>query len=323
MSIVQIILIAVAAAAALLLLAVAWQVARTRLIAAEAERNVPPIGTFIDVDRNRLHHIDQGEGAPLLFIHGLGAQLYQFHGPLFPAMGEGFRLVAVDRPGSGYSVRAPGAGGTLKEQALVMRRFIEAKGLGKPLVVGHSLGTAVALALALDHPEAVAGLALISAHTHHADVVPPGFEGLNLVSPLKRRLVAETVAVPASQKYAAQTLAYLFAPQAPPADYMTAGGGWLGLRPSHFYATATDFVDARRDHPAYLARLAELKMPVGILFGTADKVLDYERHGLAMRDRIAGLDLELLDGVGHMPQFADPARVAAFVKRMAAKTFPG
>jgi len=323
MSAVQIILIAIAATAALFLVAVAWQVGRTRRIAAQAERMVPPIGTFIDVAGNRLHHVDRGEGVPLLFIHGLGAQLYQFHGPLFPAMGEGYRLVALDRPGSGYSVRAPGAGGTLKEQALVMRRFIEATGLGKPLVVGHSLGTAVSLALALDHPEVVAGLALISAHTHHADTVPPGFEGLNIVSPLKRRLIAETVAVPASQKYAAQTLAYLFSPQTPPADYMTAGGGWLGLRPSHFYGTATDFVDARRDHPHYLARLGELKMPVGILFGTADKVLDYEQHGLAMREKIAGLDLELLEGVGHMPQFAEPARVAEFVKRMAAKAFPG
>ena len=62
-------------------------------------------------------------------------------------------------------------------------------------------------------------------------------------------------------------------------------------------------------------------MPAGILFGTADQVLPHADHGLAMQDKIAGLDLELLDGVGHMPQFVAADRVVAFIRRMAARAF--
>ena len=62
-------------------------------------------------------------------------------------------------------------------------------------------------------------------------------------------------------------------------------------------------------------------MPVGVMFGTADRVINYERNGLALQGRIVGLDLELINGMGHMPQFAQPDRVEVFIRRMAAKSF--
>jgi pimeloyl-ACP methyl ester carboxylesterase len=113
----------------------------------------------------------------------------------------------------------------------------------------------------------------------------------------------------------------VFGPQLPPADYMTKGGGWLGLRPAHFYGSSTDVTDIAGDYPALEQRYGEIKAPVGILFGTADKVLDYRTNGLEMVGKIPGLELELLEGVGHMPQFAEPKRTADFIRRMAAKAF--
>lgn len=321
MTLVTIVLWVIAALLAAGLMALAITVFRTRSIAARAERMVPASGKFVTVDGNRIHYVEQGEGRPILFIHGLGAQLHQFRAPLFDMFGAGYRLIAIDRPGSGYSVRAPGATGRLPEQALVVRRFIEALGLEKPLVVGHSLGGAVALTLAIEHPDAISGLALLSPHTYHTGEVAPEFAALCIPSPLKRRLIAETVAVPASQKYAEQTLAFVFGPQQPPADYMTEGGGWLGLRPCHFYATSTDIVAAGIDYPQLQKRFGEIKVPVGILFGTADRVLDYQKHGVEMVGRIPGLDLELAEGIGHMPQFAVAARTIAFIRRIAERAF--
>ena len=75
------------------------------------------------------------------------------------------------------------------------------------------------------------------------------------------------------------------------------------------------------DMPRFIERYGEIHMPVGILFGTADRVLPYELHGLAMQGKIAGLELELLDGVGHMPQFVAADRVVAFIRRMAGTAF--
>jgi pimeloyl-ACP methyl ester carboxylesterase len=320
MSIVSVALWATAAIIVVALLVAAVQVWRTQRIAAEAERAVPPAGRFVEVAGNRIHYVEKGEGRPILFIHGLGAQLHQFRSPLFGRL-DGFRLIAIDRPGSGYSVRAGGASGRLSEQASVVRGFIEALGLERPLVVGHSLGGAVALTLAIEHPEVVSGLALLSPHTRHSGKVAPEFAPLYIRSPLKRWLVSHTVAVPASQKFAAQTLAYVFGPQEAPADYMTEGGGWLGLRPSHFYGASTDIVDLVDDPAPISDRYCEIAVPVGILYGTADRVLDHRKHGADMVGKIPNLDLELAEGVGHMPQFAEPERTVAFIRRIAARAF--
>ena len=94
-----------------------------------------------------------------------------------------------------------------------------------------------------------------------------------------------------------------------------------GLRPSHFYATATDLVALEHDLRQQQTRYDEITMPVGILFGTEDRVLDHRRHGLAMQGRIAGLDLEIADGIGHMPQYAVTERVVAFIRRIAERAF--
>ncbi|HVW58235.1 MAG TPA: alpha/beta fold hydrolase [Rhizobiaceae bacterium] len=291
----------------------------TKRIALDAERRVPRIGKMMEIDGNRIHYIDEGEGQPILFIHGLGAQLHQFRQPLFHRFPDGFRLIALDRPGSGYSRRARGTGGTLTEQAAAIRRFIETLKLERPLLVGHSLGGAIALATAILHPDSISGLALLSPHTHTGGKVPPELEPLYIRSPFRRWLTAWTIAVPMARKYAAETLAFIFAPQSAPDDYMTEGGGSLGLRPSHFYGTSTDFVDVRRDAGELEKRYGEIVMPVGILFGTADRVIDYQLHGLGMNGRIAGIEIELAEGVGHMPQYAEPEKVVDFIRRMAAK----
>jgi pimeloyl-ACP methyl ester carboxylesterase len=293
----------------------------TRRIAADAERRVPPFGKFVDVDGNRIHYCEAGEGRPILFIHGLGAQFHQFRHPLFPHLDKEFRLVALDRPGSGYSVRASGASAGISEQARVIARFMEKLGIEKPLVVGHSLGGIVALAIAIEHPDRISGLALLSPYTRFTKKTAPEFAPLAIRQPWRRWLIATTTAIPAAVKTAPQVLDFVFGPQAMPPDYPTMGGGFSGLRPSHFYATSSDLVATELDMPRLQARYGEIRVPVGILFGLADRVLPYKPHGITMADRIAGLDLELADGIGHMPQYAATERVVAFIRRMADRAF--
>ncbi|TIP97178.1 MAG: alpha/beta hydrolase, partial [Mesorhizobium sp.] len=55
----------------------------TRWIAAKAERLVPATGKFIEIDGNRIHYVETGEGRPIVFLHGLGAQLHHFRHTLF------------------------------------------------------------------------------------------------------------------------------------------------------------------------------------------------------------------------------------------------
>ncbi|CDX58294.1 Lactone-specific esterase [Mesorhizobium plurifarium] len=290
-------------------------------IATRAEGLVPPCGKFIEIDGNRIHYVEEGEGRPIVFVHGLGAQLHHFRHTMFGRFGPGYRLIALDRPGSGYSVRARGATGRLPEQADIVRRFIEELRLERPLVVGHSLGGAIALALATGHPTAISGIALLSPLTHHEARIRQRFELLYVPSPLLRRVLAYTVAIPLSLRYARPTLRFIFAPQAVPADYMVAGGGWLGLRPSHYFATSTDVVAVERDLGEIERRYRDIAMPSGILFGTSDQVIGEAVHGEPMLDKIKGLDFERVEGLGHMPQFVEPERVVAFIQRVAMRAF--
>lgn len=307
----------VAAAAVVLgfMLATSW-------IATKAERLVPACGKFIEIGGSRIHYVETGEGRPIVFLHGLGAQLHHFRHTLFGRFGAGYRLIALDRPGSGYSVRAGGASGRLPEQAEVVRRFIEELGLERPLIVGHSLGGAIALALAIDHPTAISGIALIAPLTHLEARVRQKFDLLYVPSRLKRWILAHTLAIPYSLKYAEPTMKFIFAPQAVPGDYMIAGGGWLGLRPAHFQATSTDIVAVEEDLGRLEQRYGEILMPAGILFGADDRVIGIAAHGEPMPGRIRELDFERVQGLGHMPQFVEPERVVAFIERIAARAFP-
>lgn len=305
-----------------LVLLTAGLVLATLWIAAKAERLVPPVGKFIDIDGNRIHYVDEGEGRPIVFVHGLGGQLHHFRHTLFGRFGPGCRLVALDRPGSGYSVRAGGATGRLTEQARVVRRFIETLGLERPLVVGHSLGGAVTLTLAVEHPQAISGIALLAPLTHQETSSRERLGLLYIPSRLLRWIVAYTVAVPMSLRYARQTMEFIFSPQSFPADYMIDGGGWLGLRPAHFEATSADAIAIEQDLGRVEQRYGEIAVPAGILFGTADRVIGIGVHGAPMQGKIEGLDFETVDGVGHMPQFVEPKRVVDFIERVAARAFP-
>jgi pimeloyl-ACP methyl ester carboxylesterase len=299
---------------------VGYFVLATRRIAARAERLVPASGKFIDIGGNRIHYVETGEGRPIVFVHGLGGQLHHFRHPMFPML-PGYRLIALDRPGSGYSVRAAGATARLTEQADVVAKFIQALRLEKPLLVGHSLGGAVALTVALNHPDTISGVITLAPLTHMEDEVRAEFKSLYITSKPKRWLIAQTTAVPTSLRYASQTLDFVFGPQKWPEDYIIAGGGMLGLRPSHFFATASDIVAIEKDLPEIEARYGEITMPAAMMFGTADRVLDHNRHGLPMKGKIAGLDFDLAEGQGHMLPFTAKERVAELIKRIAAKAF--
>src|ERR1700680_2309183 len=93
--------------------------------ASKVEAALPPQGRFIDVPGARLHVVERGQGPALLLIHGLAGNLCHFTYGVVDALARDFRVVAVDRPGSGYSQRPPNAKATLSAQADVMAALIE------------------------------------------------------------------------------------------------------------------------------------------------------------------------------------------------------
>ena len=280
------------------------------------ETLLPPVGRFVDVPGARLHVVERGQAPTVLLVHGLAGQLRHFTYGIVDRLATEYRVVAVDRPGSGYSVHSPDAAVGLGAQADVLAALIDTLQLGRPTVVGHSLGGA--LALAQRHPQQVAGLALVAPLTHMVESVSTAFKGLVITKPWLRTLLAWTLAVPVTIAKRNEVLGIVFGPEAVPRDYATRGGGLLGLRPSHFIAVSTDLVAIPEDLPGIMQLYSTMQLPVSILCGRGDRILNPHEQGEALAAKLPGVQLTLVDG-GHMLPITAPERTAQFIRETAAR----
>ncbi|WP_084663496.1 alpha/beta fold hydrolase [Pandoraea faecigallinarum] len=290
----------------------------TRRIARHAEAAVPPDGRFLDIDGEQVHYVDFGHGPPIVFIHGLCGQLRNFAYLPLAAMARTHRIVLIDRPGSGYSTRAAGHDAAIASQASVVAQVLDRLALERPLVVGHSLGGAVSLMLALDHPQRVGALALIAPLTQPVSEVPAAFRALAIRRAWWRRWVARTLAVPLGMMTGRATLAYVFGPEDAPKDFLIRGGGVLGFRPGSFEAGSVDMLAAERGMSALAARYAALTVPVDILYGRGDRILDYRQHGESMPLANPRVRLTLVEG-GHMLPVTQPKATMQWLQDVAAR----
>src|SRR5260370_22856209 len=225
---------------ALVVVSLSGLVIFTAVTARRVEKALPPGGRFIEVAGARIHYLDKDSGPAIVILHGLGGQMGNFTYALLERLTGEFRVILMERPGSGYSTRAPRATGRLTEQAAIVAEFIRKLELERPLLVGHSLGGAIALGVALDHPEVVKGLALIAPLTHVPRHVPAPFRALDIKSNFLRWLLAWALCTPLGIRRGKAILDAIFSPEPAPADFPTRAGGILGLRPRSFYNTSKD-----------------------------------------------------------------------------------
>lgn len=294
------------------------------LVARQAEMRVPADGVLADVPGGRLHYVDsgpqQGDGRAVVMLHGLMGQLRNFSYALSEPIAQGHRVVLVDRPGWGHSsvdARQPG----ITIQATMIAALIEQLGLDRPLIFGHSMGGAVALALAVARPDLVGGLALIAPLTQPVDRPPPMFAGL-LAPPPLRPLIAWTIAVPMGAMQAPATAAAIFAPDPVPADFATRGGGALALRPKSYLAGSIEVREAPEAMAALVPHYPAIRLPVAILYGRQDAVLDPALHGERTAAAIPGATLTTIEG-GHMLPVTHPEPTLAWLRdQLAGLTMP-
>ncbi len=310
-------LVLVAALAAL----AAGLAAYSRYVSAKAERALPMRGRIAEVKGGTIHWIEAGEGPPVVLIHGLSGNLHNFAG-LADHLSRDFRVISLDRPGNGYARRDNDALAALPEQATMIAEFLREEGIERPVVVGHSLGGAVALQLALDFPEQVGAIALLCPLTHYEPEVPPAFRGMEVDSPFLRRAIASTLAVPVSKIKAHGMLEQIFFPDPVPADFAIRFGGILAFRPQSFVAASADLVMATATIARLAARFRTLGVAGGVQFGASDAILAPSRHGQTLCNAAPQLIYEELPNRGHMTPVVDPAACADFVRRVAAKATP-
>ena len=293
----------------------------TRRIAADVEARLQPVGQFAAVPGARLHYVDRGTAAadrpPIVMLHGLGAQLHHFNYALVDELARDTRVIALDRPGSGYSVRESGKAITLEEQADAVIALLDVLGVGRALLVGHSLGGALSLTIALRHPSRVAGLALVAPLTHYSGRLPAVFRGIAIRSDVGRRLVAWLLAAPLLLLYRERVMPQIFGPEQPPPGYPTRAGGLLSLRPSQYIGASQDLAALHLTLPRLETRYAELDRddgpPLHVLYGREDLILDCQEQGEVFARRVPCCRLTVVEG-GHMLPLTQPETCARFIR---------
>src|SRR5436309_5156471 len=126
-----------------------------------AERNNPPIGAFTDCDGMLLHYIDRGDPAApcVVLFHGNGSMIQDFTiSGLVDRLAHGNRVVCFDRPGFGHSRRPRFRIWTAAAQAALFVKAFNQLGVREPVVLGHSWGALVAVALSLRKDYPIRGL---------------------------------------------------------------------------------------------------------------------------------------------------------------------
>ena len=298
-------LIAAGAAAAGLAAAVNYRRARA------AERANPPIGRFLDVDGVRIHYVEKGEGPPLVFLHGNGASIVDFViSGLMDRLAESHRVIAIDRPGYGYTERPRSRVWTPTAQAALMRAVMQRLGATRPIVVGHSWGAIVAMAWGLAYERELAGLVLMSGYyypTPRRDVLlfaPPGI-------PVVGDVMRYTISPPLARLIAPTLVERVFAPRPVPRRFTEQFPIEMAVRPWQLRASAEETGFMIPWAAVHRTRYGDLRMPVTIVTGDDDRVITGARQSMRLHRDIPHSTLRVLPGLGHMIHYFAQDEIAA------------
>jgi pimeloyl-ACP methyl ester carboxylesterase len=284
----------IAGAAVLGGLAVANQV-----IARRTERKHPPNGSFLEVDGVRLHYSDRGVGSPVVLIHGNAVTGDDWNtSGVAECLLQRHRVIIFDRPGFGYSERPRGRLWTAGEQAELLHKALRQLDVERPVVVGHSWGSLVALSLVARHQADIAGLVLLSGYyfwTMRPDVPLVATAALPVLGDILRYTISPILGwlqMPLL-KWA------MFSPAPVPPRFQAEYSSAMALRPSQIRATSVDGALMIAGALALRRHYKDMTLPVVIIAGDGDRIV-FKRRSRQLRDSIPGSRLEIVKGAGHM-----------------------
>ena len=268
-------------------------------LARKAERDNPPLGRLVEVNGVQLHVVERGHGEPLVLLHGNGSMVEDFlSSGLIDMAASRYRVIAFDRPGHGHSTRPRGTVWSDVAQAELIAAALAQLGVTRAVIFGHSWGCSVAMALALNHPVTVSAVVLASGYyypTTRADVVASAGLTIPLIGDMIRHAVSPWLA----RAMWPLMLRKLFGPAAAPPKF----GGFpkeMTFRPSQIRASAADAALMVPDAAARAGRYGELKLPVVIVAGEEDRLIDIDEQSSRLHEQVAHSVLRRVPDAGHM-----------------------
>ncbi|WP_244670524.1 alpha/beta fold hydrolase [Rhodoplanes elegans] len=286
-----------------------------------AERKNPPRGRFVRVMGLRLHVVEAGppDAPAVLLLHGNGAMTQDMAASgLIDRLARTHRVVCLDRPGFGWSDR-PRRPLPPEAQAELAGDLLRLLGIDRAVVVGHSWGTLVALALAVQAPKLVAGLVLAAGYyvpTRRLDVWLMSGPAWPVVGTVMRHTISPVIGALIARPFVRR----LFAPR-PVAPAFRAGFPiGMALRPEQLRAVAEESIAMIPAARRLRRRYGEIACPVTVLAAAGDRLVEHFQ-GARLVEALPNATLRVVPGVGHMMHY-EPQVAAAIAAAAAALTPP-
>lgn len=277
-----------------------------------------PAGAFVAGPAGqRIHYRDQGErgGPVIILLHGSNSSLQTWE-PLVKRLGETWRVVTLDLPGHGLTGGTPDKDYSAEGMIAAVDVVAAKLGIDHFVLGGNSMGGWVAWRYALAQPDRVDALLLLDASgmpLRKSEKAPPSNIGFRVLEyPFGRWLATQIT----PRSLVEESLRGSVEKKAIVDDAMI-DRYWELLRfPGNREATV---LRARMDRePAMAARVGEIAAPTLILFGDKDRLIN-PTAAKTFNERIAGSEVVLLPGIGHLPMEEAPdataAAIADFLKR--------
>jgi pimeloyl-ACP methyl ester carboxylesterase len=274
---------------------------------------------FIDVGGVRAHVRDQGnpDGIPLVLIHGSNGSLHEWQG-WARELGAQARLISVDLPGHGLTGTWARDEYTVEAYADFIEVLVDTLNLDRFVLVGHSLGGAVAWTFAVTRPDRVSQLILVDSAGYPRDggetPWPTRLARLPVVGDIGIYFKPESVV--------RRSLADGYADPAMVTAERVRRTAALRRFPGNREATLQR---ARTQEPLDPTPLKRLAVPTLILWGAKDRWVP-PADAFRFQSDIKGAKLEIFETLGHFPMEEDPkataAAVAAFLTPIPARPTP-
>lgn len=263
-----------------------------------AEVTTPPIGAFIDVDGTRIHYLKKGSGPALILLHGAGGNLRDYEYNLIPELSERYTVIAFDRPGHGYTDKLTSNGATLQEQSDLLHKAAQKLGIIEAYIAGYSFGGALALNWALEKPDFIKGLVLVSS----VSMPWPGEVHLNyrmMSKPIIGPAIMATATAYMSGAYFRSRYATIFEPHPASDDFMDYVGVNMSVRFPSFVENARQLTTMRPQIVAQSQRYSSLDMPITLIHGVEDTSVPLQIHAQEFVKHVPQAKLRTIAEMGH------------------------
>jgi pimeloyl-ACP methyl ester carboxylesterase len=277
----------------------------------------PLRGQIVDVGGRAVHVHVQGNGPDLILLHGASGNLREFD-ELGSLLAQQYRVIALDRPGLGYSQGLDLADVGLAAQARHLAAAAERLGVHRPLILGHSYGGAVALAWAIAGLLQPSGLMLISAPTMPWDGWLDNWYRVTRTE-FGQRHAIPAVAAFVPRAVLTKSVREVFAPESVPDTYFVDKCISLAIRRETLRHNTAQINRLLADIQTQLPHYGEVRVPVELLHGTQDGVVPFHLHSQLLTLLLPDSILTPLQDAGHMPHLTRIPDVLAALSRLTSR----